>query len=349
MKEYKDNIDLDDIMFDNGADKEDKLEEKACNEVDLPGLGKMEFLPSGEEDYILLKTVTIGISKDSADHLNENEAKREEFSKSYEAFWTCGSKVSDNNVNYSIGIFSHKSEKPVRITVGSEFCSFFSKIGNHKFRFQNWACSGVENLFPIVSTYFKNSSFFVIDGYCDSVFKEKFAEMIDSKEIEAGRVVFIKRYDNEGKVIDEKGTKALGDQLQKSGFGGNVVDGRNYEALAEKGKKMYTKLLSEHVSKDITMTKDKKIVVSNVKGFKHKKYKKHKNGFSKLLNAVKENKGKTMFTLFGLLGLEELWRNGFFSGDKTNEKEKAKNLKKLFEQKDADKYPNRKDKNSAST
>ena len=105
---------------------------------------------------------------------------------------------------------------------------------------------------------------------------------------------------------------------------------------------MYTKLLSERVSKDITMTK-------NVEGPGYKKYKKHKNGFSKLLDTVKENKGKTLAGFLGLLSLEELWRNGFFSGDKTNEKEKAKNLKKLVEQKDADKYPNRKDKNSAAT
>ena len=59
---------------------------------------------------------------------------------------------------------------------------------------------------------------------------------------------------------------------------------------------------------------------------------------------------KTVSGLVVFATLEELLRRSFFGGEKTNEKEgDSKYLKKLVDQKDTDKYPNRKDKNSAVT
>ena len=205
----------------------------------------------------------------------------------------------------------------------------------------------------------KNRSLIIIDGYSGVNTQKKIAGIIEMLKIKDKCVLINSESENVKKsgildVINEKNVinddnvkdrskELFGKILKEAKEGNEIVD-------ASPSKDRLDEILIMNCLQDkldkinlgLAQAEMLNVPIKSKKGMKF-------NKFGKLLNTVKENKGTTLASLFGLVTFEELLRRSFFSGDKTNEKEKAKDLKKLVEQKDTDKYPNGKDKNSAST
>ena len=329
MKEnYEVNLD------DNEA--KNKLEEKACNEVDLPGLGKMKFLPyGGVFDGPSFNVANVGVDPKLTKGLAKEELTKD-LNESHKAFWACG--IGADNIGVSKAVENCSNPE----VVGMDLCRYgfnFDKF-NDTFKINLFNINGSTYAINVLSAdYIKRSRILLVDGYCNFETKKEIARKIADGSFRADCVVFIKR------SCDSEGTKLIEKELKKRGCESNVIPEGNYNALTIKGKELYAKLIGEELKKDVFESLIQNDNDNDNFTNKAKRGKKFRN----LIGKVKENKGKMAFGFVSFLGLEELLRRSFFSGEKTNEKEKAKNLKKLVEQKDADKYPNRKDKNSAAT
>jgi len=343
MKEnYEVNLD------DNEANE---LEEKACN-VDLPGLGKMKFLPyGGVFDGPNFNVANVGVDLGLTKGLAKEELTKD-LNESHKAFWACG--IGADNIGVSKAVENCSNPE----VVGMDLCRYGFNFDecNDTFKINLFNINGSAYAINLLSAdYIKRSRILLVDGYCNFETKKEIARKIADGSFRADCVVFIKRScDSEGtKLIEEelkkrgcesnviresdynaltrKGkelyAKLIGEELGEKGFESNVIREGDYNALTIKGKELYAKLIDEELGEKVFESLIQNDNDNDNDNFTNKA--KRRKKFRNLIGKVKENKGKTAFGFVSFLGLEELLRRNFFSGEKTNEKEKAKKFKKV--------------------
>jgi len=269
----------------------------------------------------------IGFGDNCSILLRDDENKRAKMLNSYKAFLACGKEVGVNSsIENVINEIAHKegSLKPI---ANSDSRLFVLKRSGKIYKAWCHEFSGSRNYcdeFP--GSKVSSCGFLLVDGYCDKEMKNAVVNLIDQDLISSDHVVLIKRTGEEG-VVDPEGTEALSSILPKE----NIIDEMNLEALSGIAKKIYGEVLDE---KKGGLKKKKGGLKKKKKGGLKKKkptedFYELKDEF-RILNKVKENKGKIGGGFVSLFALEELWRRGFFSKNGTNEKsQNSENLKDL--------------------
>ena len=276
-----------------------------------------------------------GVALVPFDKHNIYEYDRDKIFNSYKAFFACGKDIDESKgIGEVVGKLAQKSAQDVDSMLNNVDPNFadYLKVGL-KYSGKQFTESvfqygklGLE----FIGKYFDDGdlSLLLVDEFCGDSFKREICKLIEKKELDPHFVVLIKRYNK---------TCELETMLWKLGCADNVIGGDNLDALSKKAKDLYVKALNKKFKLDLDAEVDLHEDSDEEVDFDEldaKDGEEGKSQFRKLFGRVRKNKGKVA-SVFSILVIEELWRNGFLGGKKTDKKTKnSKVLKDLKDLKD---------------